>query len=140
MLAKRIDAIPADGAWSFEPKWDGFRAVIFRDGNDLLIQSRDGKPLDRYFPELREPLLSQLPQQCVLDGEIVIARSGSGHNTQMGLDFDALSLRLHPATSCWPRRLRRRSSSSTSCRSTAATCRTRLFASAALSLNASAAN
>jgi ATP-dependent DNA ligase len=92
MLAKRIDAIPTDGAWSFEPKWDGFRAVIFRDGNDLLIQSRDGKPLDRYFPELRAPLLSQLPQQCVLDGEIVIARSG-------GLDFDALSLRLHPAAS-----------------------------------------
>ncbi len=92
MLAKRLDNIPADGAWSFEPKWDGFRALIFRDGDTLFIQSRDGKPLDRYFPELREPLLAQLPQQCVLDGEIVIARNG-------GLDFDALSLRLHPAAS-----------------------------------------
>ncbi len=92
MLAKRIDAIPVEGAWSFEPKWDGFRVVIFRSGNELFLQSRDGKPLDRYFPELREPLLSQLPAQCVLDGEIVIARAG-------GLDFDALSLRLHPAAS-----------------------------------------
>jgi ATP-dependent DNA ligase len=92
MLAKRVDAIPQDGAWSFEPKWDGFRAVIFRNGEELLIQSRDGKPLDRYFPELREPLLQQLPAQCVLDGEVVIARNG-------GLDFDALSLRIHPAAS-----------------------------------------
>jgi ATP-dependent DNA ligase len=93
MLAKRVDEIPADtGAWSFEPKWDGFRTVIFRDGEELLLQSRDGKPLDRYFPELREPLLRQLPKQCVLDGEIVIARDS-------GLDFDALSLRIHPAAS-----------------------------------------
>ena len=99
MLAKRIEAMPAEGAWSFEPKWDGFRAILFRDGNDLLIQSRDAKPLDRYFPELREPLLNQLPQQCILDGEIVIARSGTGHGAQLGLDFDALSLRLHPAAS-----------------------------------------
>lgn len=91
MLAKRVDEIPAraDG-WVFEPKWDGFRAIIFRDGDDLQIQSRDGKPLDRYFPELHEPLLQQLPPRCVLDGEIVIARDG-------GLDFDALSLRIHPA-------------------------------------------
>jgi len=78
--------------WSFEPKWDGFRAVIFRSGEELLLQSRDGKPLDRYFPELREPLLRQLPERCVLDGEIVIAREG-------GLDFDALTLRIHPAAS-----------------------------------------
>ena len=92
MLAKRVDEIPADEGWSFEPKWDGFRTVIFRSGEDLLIQSRDGKPLDSYFPELREPLLRQLPQQCVLDGEIVIAREG-------GLDFDALTLRIHPAAS-----------------------------------------
>ena len=99
MLAKRVDAIPPgagtgsehDG-WSFEPKWDGFRAVIFRDGEQLLIQSRDGKPLDRYFPELRGPLLEQLPQRCVLDGEIVIAGP-------RGLDFDALQLRIHPAVS-----------------------------------------
>lgn len=93
MLAKRVDSIPEDTQhWSFEPKWDGFRALIFRDGDDLLIQSRDGKPLDRYFPELREPLLQQLPQRCVLDGEIVIA-------TKHGLDFDLLSLRIHPAAS-----------------------------------------
>jgi ATP-dependent DNA ligase len=91
MLAKRVDEIPASAeAWMFEPKWDGFRAVIFRSGEELLIQSRDGKPLDRYFPELREPLLRQLPQRCVLDGEIVIAHDG-------GLDFDALTLRIHPA-------------------------------------------
>ena len=92
MLAKRVDAIPDAEGWSFEPKWDGFRAIIFRDGDELLIQSRDGKPLDRYFPELREPLLTQLPEHCVLDGEIVIA----GPN---GLDFDLLSLRIHPAAS-----------------------------------------
>jgi ATP-dependent DNA ligase len=93
MLAKRVDEIPSNAdAWSFEPKWDGFRTVIFRNGEELLIQSRDGKPLDRYFPELREPLLQQLPQRCVLDGEIVIARAD-------GLDFDALTLRIHPAAS-----------------------------------------
>jgi ATP-dependent DNA ligase len=92
MLAKRVDAIPAGDGWSFEPKWDGFRAVIFRDGDELLIQSRDGKPLDRYFPELREPLLAGLPKRCVLDGEVVIANEG-------GLDFDALQLRVHPAAS-----------------------------------------
>jgi len=93
MLAKRVDTIPEDTAlWSFEPKWDGFRALVFRDGSELLIQSRDGKPLDRYFPELREPLLQQLPQRCVLDGEVVIA-------TEHGLDFDLLSLRIHPAAS-----------------------------------------
>jgi ATP-dependent DNA ligase len=99
MLAKRIDAIPADGAWSFEPKWDGFRAIIFRESEDLLIQSRDAKPLDRYFPELRKPLLEQLPQRCILDGEIVIARISGPDTTQLALDFDALSLRLHPAAS-----------------------------------------
>jgi ATP-dependent DNA ligase len=93
MLAKRVDEIPsASDLWVFEPKWDGFRTVIFRNGDELLIQSRDGKPLDRYFPELREPLLQQLPQRCVLDGEIVIARNS-------GLDFDALTLRIHPAAS-----------------------------------------
>jgi len=92
MLAKRVDAIPSAEGWSFEPKWDGFRAVVFRDGEELLIQSRDGKPLDRYFPELREALLAGLPERCVLDGEIVIAGAE-------GLDFDALQLRVHPAAS-----------------------------------------
>lgn len=93
MLAKRVAEIPSDtDTWIFEPKWDGFRALVFRDREDLLIQSRDGKPLNRYFPELREPLLEQLPQRCVLDGEIVIAKDG-------GLDFDELTLRIHPAAS-----------------------------------------
>ena len=92
MLAKRVDELPAAGAWIFEPKWDGFRALIFRDGDEILLQSRDEKPLNRYFPELVEPLLKQLPPRCVLDGEIVIANRGA-------LDFDALQLRLHPAAS-----------------------------------------
>src|SRR5690242_20699181 len=92
MLAKRVGELPVSGTWIFEPKWDGFRALIFRDGDEVLIQSRDEKPLDRYFPELLEPLRSQLPARCVLDGEIVIAGDA-------GLDFDALQLRLHPAAS-----------------------------------------
>jgi ATP-dependent DNA ligase len=92
MLAKRVEEIPEGDAWIFEPKWDGFRALIFRDGDELLIQSRDQKPLDRYFPELAGPLKQQLPQRCVFDGEIVIAAS-------TGLDFDALQLRIHPAAS-----------------------------------------
>src|SRR5215467_5415416 len=90
MLAKRVDEIPAGEDWIFEPKWDGFRALVFRDGDEILIQSRDEKPLDRYFPDLHQPLLSTLPSRCVLDGEIVIVR-------ERGLDFDALQLRLHPA-------------------------------------------
>jgi len=92
MLAKRVEGIPQGGEWIFEPKWDGFRALIFRDGDDVLIQSRDEKPLNRYFPDLIEPLKVQLPNQYVLDGEIVIANRGT-------LDFDALQLRLHPAAS-----------------------------------------
>jgi ATP-dependent DNA ligase len=92
MLAKKVSALPEGEGWLFEPKWDGFRVLVFRDGDELFIQSRDGKPLDRYFPEMREPLLKQLPPRCVLDGELVIAGAG-------GLDFDALQLRLHPAAS-----------------------------------------
>ncbi len=92
MLAKRVDELPAAGDWIFEPKWDGFRTLIFRDGDEILIQSREEKPLNRYFPELIGPLKSGLPERCVLDGEIVIARNGA-------LDFDALQLRLHPAAS-----------------------------------------
>ena len=92
MLAKRVGEIPADGDWIFEPKWDGFRALVFRDGDEILIQSRDEKPLNRYFPELLEPLRSGLPPRCVLDGEMVIVRND-------GLDFDSLQLRLHPAAS-----------------------------------------
>ena len=92
MLAKRVSELPTVGDWIFEPKWDGFRALIFRDGDEVFIQSRDGKPLDRYFPELLDPLRKQLPKRCVLDGEIVIAQNGA-------LDFDSLQLRLHPAAS-----------------------------------------
>src|SRR5277367_5591393 len=92
MLSKRIGTLPEGEGWIFEPKWDGFRALVFRDHDEILIQSRDEKPLNRYFPELLDPLLSQLPSRCVLDGEIVIARNGC-------LDFEALQLRLHPAAS-----------------------------------------
>ena len=91
MLAKRVDAIPDGDGWLFEPKWDGFRALVFRDGDEWMLQSRDRKPLDRYFPELEAPVL-QLPERCVVDGEIVIAGDD-------GLDFNALQLRLHPAAS-----------------------------------------
>jgi ATP-dependent DNA ligase len=92
MLAKRVGELPVGGNWIFEPKWDGFRALVFRDGDEILIQSRDEKSLNRYFPELLEPLRSQLPARCVLDGEIVVAKNGA-------LDFDALQLRIHPAAS-----------------------------------------
>lgn len=92
MLAKRVAEIPDGDGWIFEPKWDGFRTIVFRDGDEILIQSRDGKSLNRYFPELLETLRAQLPNACVLDGEIVIANDS-------GLDFDALQLRIHPAAS-----------------------------------------
>jgi ATP-dependent DNA ligase len=92
MLAKRVGELPLAGAWIFEPKWDGFRALVFRDGDEILIQSRDEKSLNRYFPELLAPLRSHLPARCVLDGEIVVAQNGA-------LDFDALQLRIHPAQS-----------------------------------------
>ena len=92
MLAKRVDDLPTAGSWIFEPKWDGFRTLVFRDGDEILIQSRDEKPLNRYFPELMDPLSRSLPERCVLDGELVIVKNN-------GLDFDALQLRLHPAAS-----------------------------------------
>jgi ATP-dependent DNA ligase len=97
MLAKRVDALPEGDAWIFEPKWDGFRALVFRDGDEIFIQSRDEKPLNRYFPELEESLRAALPERCVLDGEIVIVREHQRGNA--ALDFDALQLRLHPAAS-----------------------------------------
>jgi ATP-dependent DNA ligase len=92
MLAKLADRLPPAGGWLYEPKWDGFRAIVFRGDGDVYIQSRDSRPLDRYFPELHDALLERLPNNCVVDGEIVIATHG-------GLDFDALQLRLHPAES-----------------------------------------
>jgi len=92
MLAKLATELPKGAGWLFEPKWDGFRAIVFRGASDLFIQSRDLKPLDRYFPELHDALIERLPAGSVVDGEIVIA-------TPAGLDFDALQMRLHPAAS-----------------------------------------
>src|SRR5688500_134714 len=100
MLAKLAETLPDGGTFLYEPKWDGFRAIVYRGAepaqagphdNRVYIQSRDSRPLDRYFPELHESLLA-LPPNCVVDGEIVIVTRG-------GLDFDALQLRLHPAAS-----------------------------------------
>jgi len=91
MLAKLAEAMPS-GDYLYEPKWDGFRCIVFRDESELYMQSRDLRPFDRYFPELHQSLLERLPRGCVLDGEIVIA-------SKHGLDFDALQLRLHPAAS-----------------------------------------
>src|SRR4249920_3152921 len=92
MLAKLAAELPEGGPFLYEPKWDGFRAIVFRGGSDVFIQSRDLRPLDRYFPELHDIFLERLPDDCVIDGEIVIA-------TRHGLDFDALQMRLHPAAS-----------------------------------------
>jgi ATP-dependent DNA ligase len=92
MLAKRADALPEGDGWIFEPKWDGFRTLVFRDGAEVMLQSRDKKPMNRYFPELEAPLLAQLPDKCVLDGEVVLV-------TEDGLDFEALQQRIHPAAS-----------------------------------------
>lgn len=92
MLAKAATAIPSGPEWMYEPKWDGFRALVFKDDGEVYIQSRDCKPFNRYFPELEGPLREQLPADCVLDGEIVIAREGV-------LDFEALLQRIHPARS-----------------------------------------
>jgi len=92
MLAKLAGELPEGEGWLYEPKWDGFRALAFRDGGELYLQSRELKPLDRYFPELEALLLRELPDPCVTDGEIVIAG-------QRGLDFEGLLLRIHPAAS-----------------------------------------
>src|SRR6476661_5329470 len=92
MLSSAADALPGGEGWQFEPKWDGFRTLVFRDGDEILLQSRDEKPMNRYFPELVAPLAAALPKRCVLDGEIVIAGAA-------GLDFEALLLRIHPAES-----------------------------------------
>ena len=92
MLAKLTPEIPAGDGWLYEPKWDGFRALIFFDGAEAYIQSRDLKPLARYFPELQASLQSVLPGPLILDGEVVII-------TDHGLDFDALQMRIHPAES-----------------------------------------
>jgi ATP-dependent DNA ligase len=94
MLAKAVhglDELPA-GHYLYEPKWDGFRCIVFRDGDELILGSRNERPLTRYFPELIAPMLAQLPDRCVVDGEVFVA-------TDHGLDFDVLSQRIHPAES-----------------------------------------
>src|SRR5690349_3123772 len=91
MLAKPVDGIPS-GDYVFEPKWDGFRTVVFRDGDEVEFGSRNERPMTRYFPELVRAALAELPERCVIDGEIVIAAEGR-------LDFELLQLRLHPAAS-----------------------------------------
>jgi len=92
MLAKSIDALPEGDGMVFEPKWDGFRCIVFRDGDEIVLGSRNERPLTRYFPELVERLADVLPPRCVVDGEIVVAGPD-------GLDFDALQQRIHPAES-----------------------------------------
>lgn len=92
MLAKRVSALPEGEGLLFEPKWDGFRTLVFKDGAELFLQSRDEKPLNRYFPELVAALEAALPERIVLDGELVVAQNDA-------LDFDALQMRLHPAAS-----------------------------------------
>src|SRR6266849_5289815 len=92
MLSSASEALASGEGWLFEPKWDGFRTLVFRDGDEILLQSRDEKPMNRYFPELLAPLASVLPERCVVDGEVVIVVDG-------GLDFEALLLRIHPAES-----------------------------------------
>ncbi len=99
MLAKASTTIPVSasgtvGEWHYEPKWDGFRCIVFRDGESIELASRNERPFTRYFPELLAPLLEQLPERCVVDGEIVVP---DAHDR--GLDFDALLQRIHPAAS-----------------------------------------
>jgi ATP-dependent DNA ligase len=92
MLSSAAERLPTGDGWLFEPKWDGFRTLVFRDGGEILLQSRDEKPMNRYFPELEAPLAQALPERCVVDGEVVIVGDA-------GLDFEALLLRIHPAAS-----------------------------------------
>jgi len=93
MLAKPVDAIP-DGDYVFEPKWDGFRSIVFRDGPEVEIGSRNERPMTRYFTELVEAVLAELPPRSVIDGEVVVPNFSTGQ-----LDFEALQLRIHPAAS-----------------------------------------
>jgi len=92
MLAKLARELPVGEGWCYEPKWDGFRCIVFRDGDDVELGSRNERPLTRYFPEILDPLREALPERAVVDGELVIA-------TEHGLDFDLLSNRIHPAES-----------------------------------------
>ncbi len=94
MLAKLATEIPAGDGWLYEPKWDGFRCIVFRDGDEIELASRNERPFTRYFPELLDPLRASLPERCVVDGEIVVPATDD-----RGLDFDALLQRIHPAVS-----------------------------------------
>jgi ATP-dependent DNA ligase len=94
MLAKLADVVPEGEGWLYEPKWDGFRCIVFRDGDEIILTSRNERPFNRYFPELVGPLSAALPQRCVVDGEIVLPAADD-----RGLDFDALLQRIHPAAS-----------------------------------------
>ena len=101
MLAKAASKVPEQpdsGAeqWSYEPKWDGFRALVFRDSDEVVLASRGGKDLARYFPELVERVRAELPERCAVDGEIVVPRERDGRTR---LDWQALSERIHPAAS-----------------------------------------
>ena len=93
MLAKPVPELP-DGAWSFQPKWDGFRTIVFRDGDEVELGSRRERPLTRYFPEVVEAVKANLPPRCVVDAELVVPDADGRR-----LDFDALLLRIHPAAS-----------------------------------------
>ncbi|MGH3561160.1 MAG: ATP-dependent DNA ligase, partial [Mycobacterium sp.] len=97
MLAKAAGKVPDEpGVWSYEPKWDGFRALVFRDGDEVVLQSRNGRQLGRYFPELLDALRAQVAPRCVLDGEVVVPRQVGGRTR---LDWESLSQRIHPAGS-----------------------------------------
>ncbi len=119
MLAKSVKGIPDPekyGGLSFEPKWDGFRCLVFKDGDEVELASRNTKPLTRYFPEVVAAAREQLPERCVLDGELFVALSDGEH----GWSSRSLQERIHPASrgsTCSPRRRRRRSSPSTCSRS-----------------------
>ncbi len=101
MLAKAQVNVPDEaGVWSYEPKWDGFRALVFRDGDDVMLQSRSGKDLGRYFPELLDALRDELVDRCVLDGEVVVPREiDADARSCVRLDWESLSQRIHPAES-----------------------------------------
>src|SRR3989337_2604466 len=96
MLAKAVHAVPRTPGLSFEPKWDGFRCIVFRDGDEIELASRNTKPLTRYFPEVVAAVKEQLPERCVLDGELFVARGDDGADR---LEFETLQERIHPAAS-----------------------------------------
>ena len=113
MLAKSVKGIPDPAKYDgliFEPKWDGFRCIVFRDGDEVELTSRNTKPLTRYFPDLVEAIKRQLPERIVLDGEVFVARSGTGSSSRCSR---SASTRLSHGSTCWPRRRRPASSPST---------------------------